>query len=121
MIPGAYSSPHARGERLPLPLAFGVLRYGLTGKASRVQLYVPLAAGVQRPATDAAGALVTLELAVLSMLIGIALGVVLAVMRGSSSRILNAIAATWVEVARNTPACFRFTSPISGSASLASV
>lgn len=53
------------------------------------------------------GALVTLELAVLSMLIGIALGVVLAVMRGSSSRILNAIAATWVEVARNTPALFQ--------------
>lgn len=53
------------------------------------------------------GALVTLELAILSMVLGIALGVVLAVMRGSSSRVLNAIAVTWVEIARNTPALFQ--------------
>ncbi|HQZ11712.1 MAG TPA: amino acid ABC transporter permease [Devosia sp.] len=65
-----------------------------------------------RPALNALpqmlqGALVTLELAILSMVIGIALGVVLAVMRGSNSRVLNAIALTWVEIARNTPALFQ--------------
>lgn len=53
------------------------------------------------------GAIVTLELAILSMLLGIAIGVVLAVMRSSKSRILNGIAVTWVEVARNTPALFQ--------------
>ena len=65
-----------------------------------------------RPALNALpqmlqGALVTLELAILSMLIGIAIGVLLAVMRGSNSKILNAVAVTWVEVARNTPALFQ--------------
>lgn len=65
-----------------------------------------------RPAFQAldkllAGALVTLELAILSMIIGVALGVVLALMRNSRSRVLNIIAATWVEIARNTPALFQ--------------
>ena len=53
------------------------------------------------------GALVTIQLAVLSMLIGIVIGVVLALMRGSKSRVLRLIASTWVEVARNTPALFQ--------------
>jgi His/Glu/Gln/Arg/opine family amino acid ABC transporter permease subunit len=65
-----------------------------------------------RPALNALpqmlqGALVTLELAILSMVIGIAIGVVLALMRGSGSRVLNAVAMTWIEVARNTPALFQ--------------
>lgn len=50
------------------------------------------------------GALVTLELAVLSMIIGIALGVVLALMRRSDNPVLKFIASAWIEVARNTPA-----------------
>jgi polar amino acid transport system permease protein len=53
------------------------------------------------------GALVTLELAILSMVIGIVVGVVLAAMSGSQSKILRAVATTWVEVARNTPALFQ--------------
>lgn len=65
-----------------------------------------------RPAFNAlpdmlVGALVTLEIAVLSMVIGIALGVVLAVMSGSGNRVLRALASIWVEVARNTPALFQ--------------
>ena len=53
------------------------------------------------------GALVTLQLAVLSMLIGVALGVALALMRNSKSRVLNFVGAAWVEIARNTPALFQ--------------
>lgn len=53
------------------------------------------------------GALVTLQLALLSMVIGVALGVVLALMRDSKSRPLNFIASAWVEIARNTPALFQ--------------
>jgi hydroxyproline transport system permease protein len=53
------------------------------------------------------GALVTLQIAVLSMVIGVAIAVLLAVMRNSSSRWLRAPATAWVEVARNTPALFQ--------------
>ena len=53
------------------------------------------------------GAVVTLQIAVLSMVIGIAIGVVLAVFSGSKNPILRGISATWVEVARNTPALFQ--------------
>lgn len=53
------------------------------------------------------GALVTIEIALLSMLIGIALAVVLTGFRLSGNRLLSAIAATWVEIARNTPALFQ--------------
>lgn len=53
------------------------------------------------------GALVTMQIAVLSMVIGIVLAVLLTVFRRSGSRILGAIATTWVEVARNTPALFQ--------------
>jgi polar amino acid transport system permease protein len=54
-----------------------------------------------------AGSLVTLQIAVLSMVIGIALAVLLAVMSGSGSRWLRGIAGSWIEVARNTPALFQ--------------
>ncbi|OSP54853.1 amino acid ABC transporter permease [Pseudoruegeria sp. SK021] len=50
------------------------------------------------------GAVVTLEVAVLSMLIGIVFAMILTLMRLSDSRPLKAIAATWIEIARNTPA-----------------
>lgn len=53
------------------------------------------------------GAVVTMEVAVLSMLIGIAFAILLTLLRLSGSRPLRAIATTWVEVARNTPALFQ--------------
>ncbi len=53
------------------------------------------------------GALVTLEVAVLSMLMGIAFAVLLAVARISGNRVLAGVAVVWVEVARNTPALFQ--------------
>ncbi|MGP9805376.1 amino acid ABC transporter permease [Paracoccus sp. NSM] len=53
------------------------------------------------------GALVTLEVAILSMVIGISIAVILTLFRMSGSRILSGVAATWVEIARNTPALFQ--------------
>lgn len=53
------------------------------------------------------GALVTMEIAILSMLIGISVAIVLTLFRLSGNRVLSAIAATWVEIARNTPALFQ--------------
>jgi polar amino acid transport system permease protein len=53
------------------------------------------------------GALVTLEIAVLSMVIGTAIGIFLALGRTSGNRLLRGAAASWVEVARNTPALFQ--------------
>jgi His/Glu/Gln/Arg/opine family amino acid ABC transporter permease subunit len=53
------------------------------------------------------GALVTLEIAVLSLVIGITIAVLLAVARDSKSIWLRAPATAWVEVARNTPALFQ--------------
>lgn len=50
------------------------------------------------------GAVVTLQLAILSMLIGVAIGVVLALMRQSKNPLVHGPATVWVEVARNTPA-----------------
>lgn len=51
--------------------------------------------------------LTTLHLAALSMLIGIVLGLVLAVIRLRARGPLYWFATTWVEVARNTPALFQ--------------
>ncbi|NNU80111.1 amino acid ABC transporter permease [Halovulum dunhuangense] len=53
------------------------------------------------------GALVTMEVAILSMLIGVALAVMLTLFRLSGNRALSAVATSWVEVARNTPALFQ--------------
>jgi polar amino acid transport system permease protein len=53
------------------------------------------------------GALVTIEIAVLSMVIGITVAILLTLFRLSGSRPLSAIATTWVEIARNTPALFQ--------------
>lgn len=53
------------------------------------------------------GALVTLEIALLSMVMGILLAVILAVARNSKSKLIYAPATVWVEVARNTPALFQ--------------
>ncbi|SDE50062.1 polar amino acid transport system permease protein [Paracoccus isoporae] len=53
------------------------------------------------------GALVTMQIAVLSMVIGIVLAVMLTLFRLSGNRILGGVAQAWVEVARNTPALFQ--------------
>ncbi|HSF63894.1 MAG TPA: amino acid ABC transporter permease [Paracoccaceae bacterium] len=53
------------------------------------------------------GALVTMEIALLSMVIGISIAMVLTLFRLSKNRFLSGIAATWVEIARNTPALFQ--------------
>jgi polar amino acid transport system permease protein len=53
------------------------------------------------------GALVTLQIAVLSMVIGIAAGVLLALAKDSRIFPLRAFANAWIEVARNTPALFQ--------------
>ena len=53
------------------------------------------------------GAFVTLHVSVLSMLIGIAIAVLLAIAKMSDSRIFSFPATVWVEIARNTPALFQ--------------
>lgn len=53
------------------------------------------------------GAFVTLHVSVLSMLIGIAIAVVLAIGKMSDSKVISIIPTIWVEVARNTPALFQ--------------
>ena len=53
------------------------------------------------------GALVTLEVAVLSMVVGVALAVLLALAEDSKSRALRGLASGWVSIARNTPALFQ--------------
>lgn len=53
------------------------------------------------------GALVTLQIALLSMAIGLAIAILLTLFRLSGNRILGGFATAWVEVARNTPALFQ--------------
>lgn len=53
------------------------------------------------------GALVTLQIAVLSMVIGLACAIMLTLFRLSGSRVLRGFAQSWVEIARNTPALFQ--------------
>ncbi|MCB1763969.1 MAG: amino acid ABC transporter permease [Gammaproteobacteria bacterium] len=53
------------------------------------------------------GAFVTLHVSVLSMLIGITIAVLLAIMKMSKARIVSLPATLWVEIARNTPALFQ--------------
>ncbi|MBT9246331.1 amino acid ABC transporter permease (plasmid) [Gemmobacter fulvus] len=53
------------------------------------------------------GALVTLQIAVLSMAIGLFCAMALTLFRLSGNRLLRGFATTWVEVARNTPALFQ--------------
>lgn len=64
------------------------------------------------------GALVTMEIAILSMVLGIAIAVILTGCRLSGRRPLAAFAATWVEIARNTPALFQIYMAHFGVASL---
>lgn len=53
------------------------------------------------------GAAVTLQIALLSMAIGLAFAILLTVMRLSGSKLLGGLAQVWIEVARNTPALFQ--------------
>ena len=53
------------------------------------------------------GALVSLQVALLSMVIGLALALALTACRLSGNRILGGFATAWVEIARNTPALFQ--------------
>lgn len=53
------------------------------------------------------GAFVTLQIAILSMAIGVVCALALTLFRLSGSRLLTGVASTWVEVARNTPALFQ--------------
>ncbi|OCC02138.1 ABC transporter permease [Labrys sp. WJW] len=53
------------------------------------------------------GALVTLQIALLSMAIGLAIAILLTLFRLSGNRLLGGFATAWVEVARNTPALFQ--------------
>ncbi|MGP4668914.1 amino acid ABC transporter permease [Agrobacterium pusense] len=53
------------------------------------------------------GAVVTLQIAILSMVIGVSCAIVLTLFRLSGNRILGAFASVWVEIARNTPALFQ--------------
>lgn len=53
------------------------------------------------------GALVTLQVALLSMAVGLALAMALTLFRLSGNRLLGGFATAWVEVARNTPALFQ--------------
>jgi len=53
------------------------------------------------------GAIVTMEIALLSMALGILLAIMLTGFRLSGNAVLSGIARTWVEIARNTPALFQ--------------
>jgi len=53
------------------------------------------------------GGWITMQVAVLGMLLGIFFGMLLALARMSNSRALGAAATGWIEVARNTPALFQ--------------
>jgi len=53
------------------------------------------------------GAVVTLQIALLSMVLGLAIALALTAFRLSGNRILGGFATTWVEIARNTPALFQ--------------
>lgn len=53
------------------------------------------------------GCLVTLQIALIGMLIGTTVAILLALMSSSKSHSLKALAWVWVEVARNTPALFQ--------------
>jgi polar amino acid transport system permease protein len=51
--------------------------------------------------------LLTMEVAILSMLLGIVIGLLLALARLIGTAPLRAFAVTWIEIARNTPALFQ--------------
>ena len=54
-----------------------------------------------------AGSWVTIETAVLSMVLGVLIALALTAMQSAPQAVLRSVAATWVSVARNTPALFQ--------------
>jgi polar amino acid transport system permease protein len=54
-----------------------------------------------------AGSWVTIETAVLSMVLGVLIALALTAMQSAPQALLRSVAATWVSVARNTPALFQ--------------
>ncbi len=54
-----------------------------------------------------AGALITIEIAVLSMVVGVVCAIALALARNSGNRMARSVASVWIETARNTPALFQ--------------
>lgn len=53
------------------------------------------------------GALITLQIAIIAMVVGILIAIVLTSFRRSGNKFLSGTATTWVEIARNTPALFQ--------------
>jgi polar amino acid transport system permease protein len=53
------------------------------------------------------GALITIEVAVLSMVIGTVCAIALALARSAKGRLARGLASVWIETARNTPALFQ--------------
>ncbi|KGD74851.1 ABC transporter permease [Tatumella morbirosei] len=53
------------------------------------------------------GSLVTLETAVITMVLGILIAFALTAMRSSRSKLLRGVAMAWISVARNTPSLFQ--------------
>ncbi|WP_281984282.1 amino acid ABC transporter permease [Thalassorhabdomicrobium marinisediminis] len=53
------------------------------------------------------GALVTMQVAIMSMVLGILIAIILTGFRLSGNKFLGAVAVTWIEIARNTPALFQ--------------
>ncbi len=53
------------------------------------------------------GAVVTMQIAILSMIIGLVAGIVLTLGRTSKNKLFYSFATSWVELARNTPALFQ--------------
>lgn len=53
------------------------------------------------------GAGVTLQIALLAMVLGVLLALILVVLRGMSQPIPRFLAATWISIARNTPSLFQ--------------
>ena len=53
------------------------------------------------------GSITTIEVAFLSILLGIIIGAMLALAKNSNNRILISIANVWIEVSRNTPALYQ--------------
>ena len=53
------------------------------------------------------GALITIQIAVLSIILGTMIAIALALASGSKYRVIRLASASWVETARNTPALFQ--------------
>lgn len=53
------------------------------------------------------GSITTIEVAFLSMLFGIIIGVILVLAKNGNNKIYSSFASTWIEVSRNTPALYQ--------------